>query len=898
MRTSIRRNTFIVGALMAGLSLLAAGRAEAQTFTNTFTSLYSFRGGNNGAYPQTTLAISSNTLFGTTPEEDYIYDTKSDFGMYSYGTVFSLTTNGQNFTNVHVFSGLSSGGLYPYGGVIIAGNVLYGTTWEGGADGYGTVFSMNPDGTGYTILHSFTYDTDGGYPYGGLILAGNTLYGTTEYGGIYGCGTIFSIPTNGGALTNLHTFSDENTGGYYPEATLALSGNTLFGTTEYGGIHDAGTLFSITTNGAGFATLHNFGGGSDGDYPRAGLVVSASGATLYGTTEEGGTNGYGSVYAFSTNGGVMTNLHSFNYNDGGYLESGLILASNTLYGTAYEGGSNGYGTVFAVNTDGTGFTNMYNFGYDTDGGYPEAGLLLSGNMLYGTTEEGGTNGYGTVFSLAVSNIAVVVTGTVSFTATPTTGIAPLTVYFSSPSFDSQTNAIIGWSWAFGDGGTSTAQNPTYTYTNAGTNTPTLQATNINGVLVTETGPTITVSPPIPTLAFTASPTKGVIPLTVSFSSPTSDNEGNGISGWSWVFGDGATSTAQNPTHTYTVADAYYPSLTATNNNATMILASGPSISAFENTIGVSTAPTVGAVPLTVNFTSAGIDKAGFIVTNWNWVFGDGTTSTAQNPTHTYTSANTYFATLTAVNSAGSGLTGFGPPSITATNVAVYLGLVQNGGFETGDMTGWAYSGANNNAIDIFVDNGSQSLISPHSGNYLAALGPIGSLGYISQTLATSAGAPYLLSFWLDSPDGAIPNQFLVSWNGTNLYNQTNLPALGWTNMQFQVAASGTSTVLEFGAQNDNSYFGLDDVSVSSLQPGIGGLKLSGTNLVLNGVNGITNGTYYVMMSTNILLPFSQWAHVATNVLSTNWSTNGNFTITISKPVISGAGQRYYVIQYQ
>src|ERR1035437_3318241 len=146
--------------------------------------------------------------------------------------------------------------------------------------------------------------------------------------------------------------------------------------------------------GQTFTTLHSFtllnnSTNSDGANPYAGLILS--GNTLYGTAYYGCRSGTGTVFAVHTNGTSFTNLHSFNYSDGAGPYGGLILSGNTLYGTAVGGGSSSYGTVFAVNTNGAGFMNLHNFTYapgplytNSEGAYPYAGLILSGNTLYGT----------------------------------------------------------------------------------------------------------------------------------------------------------------------------------------------------------------------------------------------------------------------------------------------------------------------------------------------------------------------------------------------------------------------------------------------------------------------------------------------------------------------------------
>jgi hypothetical protein len=134
-------------------------------------------------------------------------------------------------------------------------------------------------------------------------------------------------------------------------------------------------------------------------------------------------------------------------------------------------------------------------------------------------------------------------------------------------------------------------------------------------------------------------------------------------------------------------------------------------------------------------------------------------------------------------------------------------LVQNGGFETGDFTGWTQSGSVDGYENIVTD---PAFV--HSGQYGVRISPF-NLYYLTQTLATTPGQSYLLSFWLNNSDGSGPNQFLVQWDSTTLFNQNNLGVLRWTNLQYLVTATGTSTTLQFGFQNLPYYFGFDDVSV-------------------------------------------------------------------------------------
>ena len=355
-----------------------------------FTVLYTFTGGTDGANPEAGLVLSNGTLYGTTSS-----------GGSGYGTVFSVSTSGTGFKTLHTFTGGSDGGI-PLAGLVLSSGTLYGTTYAGGA-GDGVVFKVSTSGSGFTVLHSFTGGSDGSFPEADLILSNGTLYGTAAEGGNSGYGTVFKVSTSGSGFTLLHTFTGGSDGGI-PLASLVLSGSTLYSTTYDGGNSGFGTVFSVSTSGTGFATLWSFTDGNDGAEPSAGLVLS--GSTLYGTSSAGGSGQNGTVFSINTNGTGFNVLHLFSGSDGSNPVAALTLSGSTLYGTTPYGGggAQSVGTLFKVNTNGTGFATVYIFmAIDfTDGVSPQAGLVRSGNMLYGTTAFGGDFDFGSVFEVSLN----------------------------------------------------------------------------------------------------------------------------------------------------------------------------------------------------------------------------------------------------------------------------------------------------------------------------------------------------------------------------------------------------------------------------------------------------------------------------------------------------------------
>jgi len=338
----------------------------------------------------------------------------------------AISCPAQTFSLLH---GFGDAGDSPQSALVLSGGVLYGAAYSGGPAYSGTIFKVNPDGSGFTVLHTFTETSgplnsndDGSSPLGRLVVSGNMIYGVTSAGGSAGDGTVFALHTNGGGFTNLHTFTGDD--GSQPGAGLLLSRGILYGTGYTGGDNASGVIFSVNTDGSDFNTLYSFSAGLDGDFndggnPQTELVMV--GNTLYGTTTAGGTNSTGSIFAVGDDGSGFTNIYEFTApqddglgdslsvnSDGIMPDAGLIASGNTLYGTTSTGGHSGNGTVFKLQTTGVGFKVLGTFpGADTNefntiGFAPQAQLFLSAGVLYGTTPSGGAAGDGTVFQITTN----------------------------------------------------------------------------------------------------------------------------------------------------------------------------------------------------------------------------------------------------------------------------------------------------------------------------------------------------------------------------------------------------------------------------------------------------------------------------------------------------------------
>jgi uncharacterized repeat protein (TIGR03803 family) len=350
-----------------------------------FRHLYSFVGGTDGQYPLAALTGVKGLLYGTT---------ESGGGESNIGTIFTITRSGDERV-LYGFKG-GSDGAGPIGDLISVNGLLYGTTAGGGTNNAGTVFTITPSGD-ESVLYSFggTADGDGTSPFAGLTDVKGVLYGTTLNGGTKGIGTVFTI-TQSGHENVLHSFGNGSGDGAYPHADLTNVKGVLYGTTEYGGAGDFGTVFAITPSG--YELLYSFKGGSDGANPTAPLLNVKG--LLYGTSYFGGASNKGTVFTITPS-GYESVLYSFEGGtDGACPVAGLTDVKGELYGTTSKvgGGPTDAGTVFTIMPSGHESV-LYSFKGATDGAGPMAGLTYVKGKLYGTTYEGGAGGDGTVFKV-------------------------------------------------------------------------------------------------------------------------------------------------------------------------------------------------------------------------------------------------------------------------------------------------------------------------------------------------------------------------------------------------------------------------------------------------------------------------------------------------------------------
>ena len=384
--------TSLLALFLAATILTVAGPA----YPVDFEVLHSFAGGpNDGRHPCFgNVTLASGKVYGMTPSG----------GDPDAGTVFSMDTDGTNFTLLHEFADLSADGTQPLGGLVLDSSKLYGLATGGPFQGHDTIFSLDTDGSNYTILHRFSDDPDDGHrPEGSPTLYSGKLYGMTEVGGEGVFGTVFSLDTDGANYTRLHEFAGGNDDGGFALGNVTVHSGKIYGMTYAGGDSNLGTVFSMDTDGSDFTLLHEFAGGTDdGANPESSLTLYSG--KLYGMTPGGGNSGLGTIFSMDTDGTNFTLLHEFAGGSGdgqAPLRGNLTLHGAKFYGMTPAGGDSDAGVIFSMDTDGSNFTLVHEFAGGTDDGWlPYGSLTSASDKLYGMTYEGGEFNNGTLFVIS------------------------------------------------------------------------------------------------------------------------------------------------------------------------------------------------------------------------------------------------------------------------------------------------------------------------------------------------------------------------------------------------------------------------------------------------------------------------------------------------------------------
>jgi uncharacterized repeat protein (TIGR03803 family) len=389
----------VAAAILAG----AAARLDAQpdsaglpsvTPLPVNSAIYSFGdiGTDDGTVPKGSLTYDGVTLFGRT----------TTTVLNGGGVLFAINPDGTGYSILHRFAGAPDDGANPrHDAMTLINGVLYGTALQGGAHNGGVVFSIATDGTGYNILHDFRRRS-GVKSHSCFVEYNGILYDMTANGGRHGGGVMFQIAPDGTGYQ--HNYNFNGASGSQPHGALALADGVFYGMTRKGGKHNLGVIFSIDPDGKHYRRLHDFKGGKHDGATTDHGYVTISGATMYGMTTMGGSANDGVVFSMGLDGTNFTILHTFGKkkHDGRNPYGSLMLNGTDLYGTTANGGAFGKGTVFHITTDGATYEVLHSFSGMPDGKKPIDNVILINGMLYGMTTKGGANNLGTIFAVPVA----------------------------------------------------------------------------------------------------------------------------------------------------------------------------------------------------------------------------------------------------------------------------------------------------------------------------------------------------------------------------------------------------------------------------------------------------------------------------------------------------------------
>ncbi len=402
--------------------LLFVGIATQAAYAQTYSVIHNFSGVGDGATPMAGLTLDrAGNLYGTA---NFGGNSGGNCGIGGCGVVYRLTKHNSAWALTPLYSFLGGDdGMNPEAANVVIGpdGSIFSTTYYGGGScngsnqGCGTVFKLQPPANACqsaicpwteTVLHRFN-GADGAGPVGALVFdqQGNPT-GATMTGSLRNGGTVYQLNSSGGWTETIlfHPYG-------YPGSSVTMdhAGN-LYGST-FVGMQSPGTIYELMPSGSNWigTAIYDFTGGSDGAYPKAGVIFDQAG-NLYGATTAGGSGQGGTVFELTPSGGSwnFNLLYSFTSSGNGRVVVGpignLVMdAAGNLYGTTFADGANGYGGVFKVTHSGGGwnYTSLHDFTNGADGSFPYSNLVFDdqGN-LYGTASGGGAFGAGVVFQIS------------------------------------------------------------------------------------------------------------------------------------------------------------------------------------------------------------------------------------------------------------------------------------------------------------------------------------------------------------------------------------------------------------------------------------------------------------------------------------------------------------------
>lgn len=346
--------------------------------------------GKTGATPKGTLTLVDSTLYGYT----------SAGGKNGKGVIFMMNNSGNNFKVVYDFidgSDNGSGNEPHHDAMLLYDNSLYGAALYGGEKNNGVIFKINLDGSGYSPIHVFTSgDSDGAQPHSGVIAFKNVFYGLTAEGGIGKKGTLYRINPDGSDFSVLYSFSKGTGHNPHGRLTQGSDENLFYGITKTGGNKNVGVIFSYNIKDSTYNVLHDFEKGkSDGHTTQHGYLIRVNNS-LFGMTYSGGKKDKGLIYSINENGTDFKLLHSFGVDEMGLKDGhspygSLCYSNGFLYGCTRKGGMNDEGTVFRITPSGKYYEILYSFNSPTSGAYPIDNVILNneGKMIYVFGQVGG-----------------------------------------------------------------------------------------------------------------------------------------------------------------------------------------------------------------------------------------------------------------------------------------------------------------------------------------------------------------------------------------------------------------------------------------------------------------------------------------------------------------------------